>query len=224
MKTCPIALKKIVEHFTSAGVSIKITPVEDFVINDGWDGANHTIPDIWSIKHIDRLSLEVSDEVAIGFLIHEAIHSLVARPAWDHAYSSDLYNWSYKSLIREEHPIIVYGRSIIEKLDIQEVATQSASTWEDGKRGTWKQPGGDLLSHDDIGKPAKDKFAKAVKLFTAYGVTDRCGKLIGSFDINVAKKNVKTILKHLGDHLTQEDVLGEFPQEGSAIYNLKQAA
>lgn len=225
MKTCPAALKKIVEHFAPVGVLITITPAEDFVIDDGWHGAARNIPDVWAIKHLDRLSLEVSDEVSIGFLIHEIIHSLVARPAWDHTFNSDVYNWSnLKSLLMEEHPIIIYGRNLITTLDIQEEATRSASTWDGDKRGRWKQPGGDLLSHDNIGMPGLDKIANAIELFAAYGVTDKCGRLIGSFDIDVAKKNVKTILKCLKLRYTREDVLGEFPQEGSAIYVHRRAA
>lgn len=205
-------------------MTIIVTPAENFVIQDGWHGASRNLPDIYAIKHLDRHTLEVSDEVAIGFMIHEAMHSLVARPAWDHTFNSDVYNWSrHKSLLREEHPIIVYGRNLIQLLDIQEAATKSASEWDGDKHTKWKQPGGDLLSHDNLGSPSKKKLAEAIDLFTAYGVTDKCGILIGSFNINVAKKNVAIILEHLCAKFTHEDVLGEYPQGGSDIY-LRRAA
>lgn len=227
-KTCPVALKKIQEHFDLAGLTINITPIEQFSNPDGWFGPRGLLPEEYSIKRPDRYVLEASDEVAIGFLIHEAMHTLLARPAWDHTLSGCTYNWTAKgTIVREEHPIIVYGRHIIQSLDIQEAATESASEWEedttvstDRLRSIWKQPGGDLMSHDSIGKPTAKYLEEAINTLKLCGVTDKRGRLIGSFDPNMSNNTIKKLRKIL----SEEDVLGLSPQLGSDIATYKKAA
>lgn len=219
MKTCPIALRKIQEHFAPVGVMITITPAEEFLPQNGWHGPSNRLSDIHAIKHLARLSLEVSDEVAIGFLIHEILHSLTARPAWDHTLNSDVYNWTRKgTIIKEEILIVFYGRDILKILDIQEAATDSSAIWEviDGVRKhiSWKAPGGNLFSHDNLGNPTKAKMNNVITLLSAYGVTDMEGNLIGPFNPNMSNNTIKKIKSILNE----DDVLGLVPQVGSPIY------
>lgn len=229
------------EHFAPVGLTINITPIEQFSNPDGWFGPTGNLSEEYTIKRPDRYVLEASDEVAIGFLLHEAMHTLLARPAWDHTLSGCTYNWTQQgSIIAEEHPIVIYGRHIIQSLDIQEAATESASEWEEdttvtkrvkGKRkvvstgrhrGIWKQPGGDLMSHDGMGSPCPKNLEKTFNTLNLSGVTDKKGKLIGSFNPNMSNNKIKKLMKIL----KADDVLGLIPQIGSPadIVKYKKAA
>lgn len=241
MRTCPDALKKIQEHFAPVGLTINIIPLNEFSNPNGWFGPQGNLLEDFTVKRPDRYVLEVSDVVAIGFLLHEAMHTLLARPAWDHTLSGCTYNWTQRgSIIAEEHPIVVYGRHIIQSLDIQEAATESSAVWEDateitkrvkGKRKVvstdrqrlmWKQPGGDLMSHDNMGTPTETNIAKTINTLKICGVTDARGKLIGPFNPDMSNNKIKKLMKILN----LDDVLGLVPQIGSPadIATLKKAA
>lgn len=190
MKTCQIALKKVQDYFAKIGFTIIVVPVEAFSNPKGWRGPHGKLREEWSIKIINRTTVEVSDEVSLGFLIHEAMHLIIARPAWDETVSGDVYNWSKKvGIVADESPIIIFGRNLLTTLNIQEEAIQSARHFdpEPPYDGYWKQPGGDLLTHDSLGRPNEERMLRSISYLMKCGVADVHGNLIGFFNPEIAK-------------------------------------
>ena len=211
MKTDPIALQKVTDFFASIGLTITVVSTDQFKNQDPWRGASGTLIEPWTVKYVGRTGIEVSDEVSLAYLIHEALHLLFARPAWDHTVSDSVYNWHKAgSMISEEIVLVTFGFQVMKTLNVLNAAIKSSKT-EDG---TWKHSGREMLLTNRF------PYTRYIPYAMACGVADAKGNLIGFFDPIVATRprNASIISDQVGGAFGVDcDGLGLAAHKGSAV-------
>lgn len=124
MKTRSECLNIIQAYFSQIGINIVVIPLENW--EPGYIGPNFDkyLPE-WRCKLDNHQTLMITCETPLSYVIHESIHLLFARKAWDFKKNSDTYNWADNKtktcLGMEDVYYVVFGRYLAEQiLDIQD--------------------------------------------------------------------------------------------------------